>query len=246
MSFGQLVLAAAGLASMKAALEKGDLDEAQRQGVLAGPVVVEQGLASPDRATRMAAIAAAPFVEDRAELLAPLAVAAAGPDRRTAIPAARAARMIARDVARRPLPDDLAPEDVAEWRAAWATLAADPARWVELRVLALDTASLLAPDGAGLPLDAVLADPDPALRAAAIANLPVPIPAEHRVHLAKTVASDTDDRVALAAGAVLCADLAYDPPAPVLAALGEPGLARLRSIAGKHRDVVRCLRSARK
>ena len=245
MAFSQLVVAAAGLASMKAALEKGDLDEAQRQGMLAGPVVVEQGLSSPDRASRLAAIAAAPFVEDRAELLVPLATAAAGADRRTAIPAARAARRIARELAKRPLPDDLAPDDVVQWRAAWATLAADPARWIELRVLALDTASALAPDGAGLPLDTALADPDPALRRIAIANLPMPVPAEHRVHLAKTVVSDTDEAVALAAGAALCADLAYDAPAPILDALGEPGLARLRSIGGKHKQIARCLAGKR-
>lgn len=246
MSFGSLVLAAAGLASMKAALEKGDVDEAARQGALAGPVIVEQGLASPDRATRLAAIAAAPFVEDRAELLGPLAQAAAGPDRRTAIPAARAARTIARELVRKPLPDDLAPEDVGEWRAAWAKLAADRTRWIELRVLALDAASALAPDGAGLPLDAALADPDPALRRAAVADVAIPVPAELRVHLAKAVVSDTDDAVALAAGAALCADLAYDPPAPVLAALGEPGLQRLRSIGAKDKSVARCLASARK
>lgn len=214
MSFASLVLAAAGLASMTAALEKGDLDEAARQGVLAGPVVVEQGLASPDRASRLAAIAAAPFVEDRAELLAPLAAAAAGPDRRTAIPAARAARTIARELAQQPLPDDLAPADVGEWRAAWAKLAADRTRWIELRVLALDTASALSPDGAGLPLDIALSDPDPALRRIAIEDLPVPVPAEHVAALVKAIVSDIDDAVARAAGAALCADrVALDAPA---------------------------------
>ena len=246
MPFGSVVLAAAGLASMTAAFENGDLDEAARQGVLAGPVVVEQGLRSPDRATRLAAIAAAPAVEDRAELLAPLASAAAGPDRRTAIPAARAARTIARELAQKPLPDDLAPDDVTGWRAAWAKLAADRTRWIELRVLALDTASALAPDGAGLPLDAALADPDPALRRAAIADVPVPVPAALRAPLAKAVVSDTDDAIALAAGAALCADLAYDPAAPVLEALGEPGLQRLRTIGARNEDVARCVRSPRK
>ena len=208
------MLAVAGLASMKAALEKGDLDEAQRQGVLAGPVIVEQGLSSPDRATRLAAIAAAPFVEDRAELLAPLAMAAAGPDRRTAIPAARAARTIARDFAKRPLPDDLAPDDVEQWRAAWAKLAADPARWIELRVLALDTASALASDGAGVPLDAALRDPDPAFRRMAIEDLASPLSVEHRAAVAKALVSDTDDAVARAAGTLLCFErVELDAPA---------------------------------
>ena len=83
MSWVSLIaLGAAGLASMKAAMERGDIDEASRQGVLAGPAVVEAALASPDRATRLAGIAAAPAVDDRIELLDALAQVAAGPDAR--------------------------------------------------------------------------------------------------------------------------------------------------------------------
>src|SRR5690242_17585325 len=130
---------------MRAALERGDLDEAARQGALAGPVVVERALRSPDRLTRLAAIAAAPITVDRAELLGPLARAADGADRRTAIPAARAARTIARELAARPRPDDIAADDVATWRAAWAALAMRGDRWIELRVVALDTAAALDP-----------------------------------------------------------------------------------------------------
>ena len=108
-----LVLGASGIAAMRAALERGDLDEAVRQGALAGPVVVERALHAGDRATRLAGIAAAPVVEDRAELLDALADAAGGPDRRTAIPAAAAARAIARELERQGRPDDLAADDVA-------------------------------------------------------------------------------------------------------------------------------------
>lgn len=227
--WSHLALAAAGIASMKAAMERGDADEAGRQGALAGPAIVEQALAAADRATVLAGIAAAPATEDRAELLDALAKVAAGPDRRTALPAARAARTIARELAKAERADDLAPEDLTLWRASYGQLAADRTRWIELRILALDTASALAPDGAGLPLDTSLADPDPALRRAALANLAVPVPAEHRARIAKTIVSDTDTLVALTAGHVLCADLAVDPAAPILEALGEPGLARLRT-----------------
>src|SRR5688572_9834599 len=124
-----LPLLLASLATMRAAIERGDVDEAARQGVLAGPVVVEAALAAPDRAARLAAIAAAPSVEGRFELLDALATAAAGPDRRTAIPAARAARTIAGELARHELPDDLAPADVLAWRAVWAELALRRDRW---------------------------------------------------------------------------------------------------------------------
>lgn len=161
-----LVLGAAGTAAMRAALERGDLDDTARQGQLAGPATVERALASPDRTTQLAGIASAPSVEDRAELLPSLAALAAGPDRRTAIPAAAAALTIARDLARHDLPDDLAPDDVTTWRAAWAALALRGDRWIELRVIALDVAIALDPTGAGVDRAAAANDPDPVFRAA--------------------------------------------------------------------------------
>src|SRR6476660_2747853 len=74
----------AGIAAMTAALERGDLDEASRQGMLAGPAVVEGALSAPDRSSQLAAIVAAPHVEGSAELLATLATVAGGGDRRVA------------------------------------------------------------------------------------------------------------------------------------------------------------------
>ncbi|MGE5187357.1 MAG: hypothetical protein ACM31C_35165 [Acidobacteriota bacterium] len=166
----------AGIASMTSAFERGDLDEAARQGALAGPVVVERALASATRATQLAAIVAAPAVEDRAELLPALARVAGGPDRRTAIPAARAARTIARELAKQGLPDDLAPGDLDDWRAAFETIARGHDHFVEVRVIALDTASALAhvvdPSALGFDRDAFAKDPDPALRTEAAALVP--------------------------------------------------------------------------
>lgn len=248
---------------MRAAIDRGDIDEAARQGGLAGPAVIAQALAAPDRAARLAAIAAAPTATDlvagRADLLGPLAIAAAQPDRRTAIPAARAARIIARSLyghARPPgaanaLPDDLAPADVAAWRLAWAELAAAPERWIELRIVALDTAAALDPDGVGVSIGAALADPDPAYRRAAIALVPMPVPAGMRGALAGAVAKDADPDVALDAAATLCTDLAIDPPRPILEALGAPGLERIRSLVGGRgaavaiRSAARCLAADR-
>lgn len=170
-SLSFLGLFVAGIASMTSALERGDIDEAARQGVLAGPAVVEKALTSPKRATRLAGIAAAPSVEDRAELLPALAAVAAGPDRRTAIPAARAAAAIARELSTRHLPDDLAPGDLDDWRASFEALARDRDRFVEIRVTALDVATSLAhvtdPTAAGFDVAAFAKDPDPDVRAAA-------------------------------------------------------------------------------
>jgi len=194
-----LALLIAGLATMKAAIDRGDLDEAARQGQLAGPAVVERALASSDRATRLAGIVAAPVVEDRAELLPALARAAAGPDRRTAIPAARAALDIARHLPRGwQIADDLAADDLATWRTQYAELATHADRWVELRVLALDVAQALADPGE-LGFDtSVFADADPAIRKEAIELVPLPVPDAAKGPLDK-LASDPDPDVARAA-----------------------------------------------
>ena len=248
-----IVIAGAGIASMRAAMLRGDVDEAARQGELAGPVIIEEALAAPDRPARLAAIAAAPSVEGRAELLEALAVVARGPDRRTAIPAARAARTIARELTERELPDDIASDDVIAWRDAWAAIAARADRWIELRVLALDTAAALdraatpGADGIGMRLDTALADHDPAFRRAAIAVVPSPVPATMRTALATALAKDTDADVALAAAQALCFDLVADAPGPILEAIGPAGLARIRSLvdgakpAPAIRDAKRCL-----
>ena len=236
---------------MRAAMERGDVDEAARQGALAGPVVVERALASRDRTTRLAAIAAAPLVEDRAELLAPLARAAAGPDRRTAIPAALAARAIARELSRRERPDDLAPADLAGWQGAWAHLALAGDRWIELRIAALDTAAALDPAGLGVDPTAALGDPDPAFRRAAASAVPLPVPPAAHAALAAAVVHDADPAVALAAAQSLCLSLeAAARPGAILDALGPAGLARIRSLtAGARpspavRDAGRCLAAA--
>lgn len=251
-----IVVSATGVAAMRAAFEQGDLDGAARAGALAGPAVVEQALGSPDRVTRLAAIAAAPIVEDRAELLEALARVAGGADRRTAIPAAGAARTIARELAGHDRPDDLADDDLATWRAAWAALAMRGDRWIELRLLALDTAAALDHAGIGVELAAALRDPDPAFRRAAVTIVPLPAAAASYAALAGAVVRDSDPDVALGAAQALC--LAIDPTAgptagptarPILDALGAAGLTRLRALVtserppagGAVRDAARCL-----
>lgn len=282
-----VAFASPSLATMKAALEKGDLDEAARQGVLAGPAVIEAALASPDRTTVLAGIAAAPRVEARAELLESLARIARGPDRRTALPAARAAVSIAREMTRHEPADDIADADIVAWRDRFADIALDRTRWVELRVLAIDAAAYIdrtraidprasnvpssnppssnpqdsstntyasdpgRADGLGVPLAPMVADPDPAIRRAVLAHVPVPLGAL-RDPIAKLVATDSDPLVALAAAAVVCADLAFDPAEPILAALGSAGITRVQAIVstagasrGQLREAARCLAADR-
>jgi hypothetical protein len=231
-----LVLGAGSIAAMRAAFERGDIDEAARQGALAGPAVLERLLRASirpdpgDTQLRLAAIAAAPVAQDRAELLDALAQVAGGPDRRTAIPAAGAARMIARELSRHDRSDDIAPDDVATWRAAWAALAMRGDRWIELRLVALDTAAALDPASTGVDLAAALHDPDPAFRRATASLVPLPAPVATYPSLASTVIHDSDPEVALAAAQSLCLSIDASNRRPILDALGAAGAARIRSL----------------
>ena len=241
----------AGVASMRAAIDQGDLDEAARQGALAGPAVIEQALVAKDRPTRLAAILAAPLADGGFDLLEALSQVAIDPDRRVAIPAARAARAIAYELSRHDIPDDIAVADLAQTRDIWVAIAIDRERPITLRVLALETAAAidrLVSSGIGVALPAALADPDPAFRRAAIAAVPMPVPAGLRPALASAVAKDSEPAVALAAAATLCTDLVVDPAKPILDALGSEGRARLRSLVTivdgpriTMRDAARCL-----
>ena len=231
---------------MTDAYEKGDLDEATRQGVNAGPAAVETGLTVASRATRLAAIAAAPLVEAPAELLPALATLAAGPDRRTAIPAAASARAIARELALHELPDDLGADDVTTARALFDSIARNGEHPIETRVLALDTVAslsvVLEPGAMGFDLGVALGDRDPAYRAAAVALVPRPTPAKVRGLLAKTVLDDADRKVALGAAQALCGD----DRAAALPLLGARGLDRVKKLVATMpkratRDAARCL-----
>ncbi|HEY5927533.1 MAG TPA: hypothetical protein VIV11_37875 [Kofleriaceae bacterium] len=232
---------------MTDAYERGDVDEASRQGVLAGPTIVEEGLRSPVRSTRLAAIAAAPAVVASPELLPALAEVASGADRRSAIPAVLAARAIARELAKTDLPDDIGDDDVMTWRALFDQIAHNQARFIEVRVYALDTvaslAQTLSPTSIGFDLASALRDRDPAFRAAAVQLVPRPTPAALRTPLADAVKDDADAKVALGAAQALCGDHRD----PALALLGARGIERIKKlVAGKParltRDATKCLK----
>jgi hypothetical protein len=164
-----------------------------------------------------------------------------------AIPAAHAARQIARELAQAELPDDIGDDDVMTWRALFDQIAHNDQRFIEVRVLALDTVASLAQTGSpmavGFDLAGALADPDPAFRAAAVQLVPRPTPAALRASLAGSVMKDPDDKVSLGAANVLCGD---DRDAAV-ALLGAPGLARVKKLVtgvppGLTRDAMRCLK----
>jgi hypothetical protein len=213
-------------ATMTDAFERGDLDEATRQGAIAGPVVVEAGLGSASRSVQLASIASAPFVEDRAELLSSLATVAANPDRRTAIPAATSARAIARELTKAELPDDIDDDDLATWRARYEAIAANRNHFIEVRVLALDTIAALG----HVDIARALEDPDADFRTAAVAVVPVPTPDPLFAPLAKAIREDADVDVVRTAALALC-----EQKDKAVALLGAQGLDRLKKLAPKSR-----------
>lgn len=218
-------------ATMTDAFERGDIDEATRQGSIAGPVVVEAGLGSASRSVQLASIASAPFVEDRLELLSTLATVAANPDRRTAIPAAMSARAIARELARQDeLADDIDEDDIATWRARYEAIAGNRNHFIEVRVLALDTIAALGT----VDVARALEDPDADFRAAAVAVVPVPTPEPMFAPLAKAIREDADADVVRGAALALC-----DQKDKAVVLLGAQGLDRLRKLAPKSRCVTK-------
>jgi hypothetical protein len=200
---------------------------------------------------------------DAWDLLADLATVAGSWDRSRAAPAARAAARIARQLG----PDDAIrgdlPDDALAVRAnAWLALARRRDRWADVRVHALEVAARLADArratsddaGPGFDLAGFLADPDPEVRRAACELTPVPVPPDQHAALATALAEDTEPAVAIAAAQALCGDLAdRRDPRPILDALGNRGIARLRGLlteaplgdvpAPALVDAARCLRA---
>ncbi len=245
---------------LRGALLSGSSDDVERAARSAGSRRLSLALAgaASDRVLAIAAADGAPFTDDAVWLLIPLVAAARSPDRPLAVRAARAAARIAGAVD----PGDLLQGDVPpDWTRAriheLRAVAADPARWTDVRVFALEAAARLyralesqaGPADAPFDLAATSVDPDPELRRAAFELLGSPLKPAELAIAAQVVARDGEPMVALAAGQAACDGLRFgDPARPVLAALGSKGLARLRALvadrtlsAGGRLGAARCL-----
>jgi hypothetical protein len=218
----------------------GDFDELERIGAEVGSRGVRPALEADQREVTLAALAAATAVEDAWVLLLPLAETAAGPDRPLAAGASRAAVRIAVDLDRAAVLERDIPVDALQARlTAWRRLAGAPDRWPDVRVHALEIATALAAalgDDAGdadlaYDLEARLTDDEPEVRRAAAELAPQPLPWPMVTPLAEAAAGDAEPAVALAAAQALCSGLPFgDDGEPILAALGDRGLERLRAL----------------
>lgn len=199
--------------------------------------------ARQDRAELLAAVLAAPAAVDGWALLVPLAEHAMGPDRPLAVAAALTATSIAARLARDWEPvyvtHDIPEQALAHALGAWRAIGADPGRWADVRVHALEVSAHLAAArqragaGATAPydLDALAADADAQVRRAAFELLPHPLSPGEAAVASRAVVDDADPTAALAAAQALCGGLGVDAPAaPALAALGQAGLDRLRHL----------------
>ncbi len=136
------------------AAQAGHQSELARLGARAGarglrPLLVAEdpAAAPPAREVSLAAVMAAPAAEDAWDLLAPLAMHAAGPDRLLAASAAASAAVIAvrlhREWSGAHEAQESAPAALVTVQQRWLDVARDPGRWVNVRVLALETAVAL-------------------------------------------------------------------------------------------------------
>jgi hypothetical protein len=227
-------------AGLRAAFLSGAPDEIARAGQRLSATQTADALAGSDRELALAAASAAPWVADRIWLLLALGEAARSPDRPLAAAAARSAARIAGNLdgdqlLQRDVPADWVRARMAEYRAQ----AADVGRWTDVRVASLEVAAHLhralveraAPSEPAYDLAAVLADPEPELRRAALELTLGPLDADRRSLVAARVKSDEDPVVVAAASQALCEGLAFgEDAAPVLEALGRRGLTRMRAL----------------
>lgn len=232
-------------AAAVAAFRRGDLDETTRLFHRAGRDAVAAALTAADRT---AALAAAWATETRAEPwpLPLLAGAAASADRRRALAATRAALAISTRLD----PELAAAEDLdgatlASWQADWLAQARRATGWIDVRSDSLEVAALLGQvaRSLGAPVPApgeaemlgALADPDPAIRRAAVELFASPLSSPVRAELARLVAAEAEGQVARAAAGALCAELTGAPSqaliGDVLRNLGPEGLTRARQLA---------------
>jgi hypothetical protein len=226
------------LAGLRSAFLSGAPDELVRAGQRLPAARLGDVLAGSDREMVLAATGAAPSAPDAIWLLVPLGELASSPDRPLAAAAARSAARIAGqldadELLDRDVPPDWTRARLAEYRAR----AADAGRWTDVRVACLEVAAQLQRSlgerAAGAPYDmaALLADPEPEVRRAAVELALGPLGAREIELVAGRVSSDDDGGVRAAAAQALCEGLAFgDAPQPVLAALGSRGLARLRAL----------------
>jgi hypothetical protein len=241
-----------------AAFQRGDRDQLAHEARVAAASGLATSLSSKDRAEQLAAIAAAPHVDAAWWLLTPLAQRAQSRDRRIASTAARSAALIAGELTRHQVIElEISVDLLHERLEAWREVARDRGRWADVRVHAMVTAAeihgALGRDAEQAPFDleSAAADPEPEVRRAAFELLPAPLPDD----LIATVAAhvlDDDPVVALSAAQAVCAGIGLDAnPKPLLAALGDAGLARIRALVaapdahtGAAVDARRCLAAA--
>jgi|GEM_PF-5089045 len=234
----------------------GDADALAEAAGHESPAELDRRLHDNHRLARLSTIAALFSVDDPWPQLTGLAAAATDADRPVAVAASHAASTIARRLNPGVLEDrDVNRSAVAAALERFRKLVANQGRWADVRVLALETSTLL---GMSLGDDTTPAfvtnqikSDEPEVRRAALELLPQPLSKASRAAAAAAV-SDKDDLVAATAAAVMCQGIsAGDPPKPVREALGDRGRARVNAFLnapppGLEPAMIRYLRSCAK
>ncbi len=246
-----VLVAAAGLAAadpgpradrLVDAYQRGDADGLARLGSTLSATGLSPFLGpNRPRLGRLAGAAAARHADDAWVLLTQLAARAGEPDRPVAALAARSAARIAGALGRERAMELEIPDDALRARLMlWRAVGASPGRWPDVRVHAMSVAQRLrdalpaaARDVDAYDLAARLTDPEPEVRRAALELVPAAEIAAHRVAITARLVQDADPVVAVVAAQVLCgAPTSETAASPAAAALGEPGLERVRKLLG--------------
>ncbi len=237
------------------ALLTGNESQLRRIGERMGAPNIGKLMMSPQRLSAIAAVVSVTHTQEGYEYLPFLAQAAARPDHSIAARAAEVAEALSSAVSLAELEEqELSNHELSRWQMQWIAIANDSQRWMDIRVLSLETAvhlhTLQAPDKrAELDWEQFLTDKSPTMRAALLSLLP------RSAHFTPLVLvllqNDTSTAVAMRSAQWLCGPLSGDrEPQPIL---DEQSMSRVLTLAGnkgidisRKTDLLACLQGSDK
>ncbi len=161
-----------------AALLAGNESQLRRIGERMGASEIGKLMMSPQRLSAIAAVVSVSRIQEGYEFLPFLAQAAARPDHSIAARAAEVAEALSSAISLVELEEqELGNHELSRWQMQWIAIASDSQRWMDIRVLSLETAAHLhslqsADKRTELDWEHFLADKNPTMRAALLSLLP--------------------------------------------------------------------------
>ncbi|MBL4633512.1 MAG: hypothetical protein JKY56_06560 [Kofleriaceae bacterium] len=233
-----------------AALLTGNESQLRRIGERMGAYKIGKLMMSQQRLSAIAAAVSVSHIQEGYEFLPFLGQAAARPDHSIAARAAEIAEALSSAISLGELEEqELGNHELSLWQMQWSAIASDSQRWMDIRVLSLETAAHLhtlqsADKRAELDWEEFLADKSPTMRSAALVLLPQST--QFTSLVVALLQSDKSTAVAMRSAQWLCGPLSGDrDPQPNL---DEQSMGRVLGLAGNKRidisrrtDLLACL-----